>query len=81
MDTTSAGDEWRTSAPQQPLHSESEVRHPQANSSLGLGLSEAGHTVTGFPLIALFQQRNALEALEDVPFRAGGAGGAEAAVL
>jgi hypothetical protein len=37
-------------------------------SDVGLGLAQTLHTVAGLPLTALFQEVDALEALEDVAF-------------
>jgi len=48
---------------------------------LAFGFAEAGDAVTGFPLAALFEEFDALEALEDIAFCASGAGGSEAAML
>ena len=48
---------------------------------LAFGLAEAGDAVAGFPLAALFEEFDALEALEDVAFGASGAGGSETAML
>jgi hypothetical protein len=46
-----------------------------------LGLAQASDAVAGLPLAAFLEQGNALEALEDISFCAGGAGGAQAAML
>ncbi len=45
-----------------------------ATGSLRFGLPQPYDAVAGFPLAALFKQFDALEALEHVPFGAGGAG-------
>jgi hypothetical protein len=50
-------------------------------SDAGLGFAQAGDSIAVFPLAALFEDFDALEALEDVPFCAGSAGGAQAAML
>jgi hypothetical protein len=51
------------------------------SSDAGLGFAQAGDSIAVFPLAAFFEDFDALEALEDVPFRAGCAGGAQAAML
>ena len=48
---------------------------------VGPGFAEAGDAVARVPLAAFFKDRDALEALEDVAFCTGGAGGAQAAML
>jgi hypothetical protein len=50
-------------------------------SDVGLGLPETGHAVAGFPLAALLEQVDALEALEDVAFHDETGGALEAFVL
>jgi hypothetical protein len=46
-----------------------------------LGLAESSDAITGFPLSAFFEQFYPLEALQNISFCAGGAGGAQAAML
>jgi hypothetical protein len=48
---------------------------------VGLGLAEALHAVTGFPLAALLEQIDAFEALQDVAFNDEAGGALEAFVL
>jgi hypothetical protein len=63
--------------------SSSEGRHSRSAFPLhfGPGLAQAGDAVAGFPLIALSEQFDPLEAFEDISFCAGRAGGAKAAML
>jgi hypothetical protein len=51
------------------------------DSNVGLGLAQALDAVTGFPLAALPEQVDALEALEDVAFDDDTAGTLETFVL
>jgi len=39
-----------------------------SGSDVGLGLAQALHAVAGLPLVALAEDLNALEALQDVAF-------------
>ena len=48
---------------------------------LGFGLAQAGDLVAGFALAALFEERRALEALEDIALAAQGGRRAETAML
>ena len=50
-------------------------------SGVRLGLAEADHFVALFPKAAFLEQFDALVALQDIPFRAQGAGSAQAAML
>jgi hypothetical protein len=50
-------------------------------SGLAFGLAQTSHAVAGFPLTALFEEFDALEALEDVALCTRGAGGAETTML
>jgi hypothetical protein len=50
-------------------------------SDVGLGLAEAGDAIALFPLAALFEDRDALEALEDVTLHDDAGGALETFVL
>ena len=50
-------------------------------SSVGLGLAQAGHAVARFPLAPSFEQLDPLESLEDISFGAGGARRAQTGML
>jgi hypothetical protein len=52
-----------------------------AGSDVGFGLSQAGDAIAGLPLTTLFEDGDAFESFENVTFCAGGAGGAQAAML
>jgi hypothetical protein len=60
-----------------------EIRHSQFGVRLGLrfGLAQAHYAVALFPLAAFLEQFDALKALQDISFRAGRAGRAQAAML
>src|SRR6185503_2511528 len=64
---------------------ESEMRNLQIRnpwlSDLRFGLAQAGDSVARLPLAALLEDFDALKPLEHVPLCAGGAGGAQAAML
>jgi len=59
----------------------SESEKPKLGSGLRFGFAEACDTVTGFPCGTLFQDFDALKALQDVPFGTSGTGGAQASML
>ena len=50
-------------------------------SNVGLGLAQTLHAIACFPLAALFEQINALEALQDIALDNDTAGSLEAFVL
>ncbi len=54
---------------------------PRQGRLLGFGFAQPGHPVPGFPFRALLEQLDALEALQDVPFGARGAGNSQAGML
>jgi hypothetical protein len=51
------------------------------NSGFGFGFAEPSDAISGFPLVTLFEQSDALESFQNVAFRARSAGGAQATVL
>lgn len=54
----------------------------ESGSDVGLGLAKTHDAFAFFPLAALLEDRDALEAFQDVAFGAdGGGGGAEAGML
>jgi hypothetical protein len=54
------------------------IRH---SSGFRFGFAQAGDAVAIFPLATFFENGDALEALHDITFATGGAGGAETAML
>src|ERR1051326_9421517 len=69
----------------QKEESESRATRPSAaggvSLSVTLGLAQAGDTIAGLPLAAFLEDFDPLAPFEDVAFCAGGASGAQTAVL
>lgn len=64
-----------------PYHAEVAIRNSKFRSGFRLCLAEAGDAVARLPLAAFLEQGHALKALQDIPFCAQSAGGAQAAML
>jgi hypothetical protein len=52
------------------------IPHSAFQSGFRLGLAQTSHAITRLPLAALFEEFDALEALQDISFCAKTAGGA-----